>query len=104
MLINFKGLLNKRLTNDTYGDINSQYLLERSHHMPGSYPDPSFYADTAIQILEEAYQDNQESYTGTLILKAIVAISRLKDEIKVSSQQRLFEFDDFEIDDSNSAV
>jgi len=72
--------------------------------MPGSYPDPSSYANTAIQILEEAYQDNQESYTGTLILKAIDAISRLKEEIKEASQQRSFESDAFEFNDSNSAV
>ena len=72
--------------------------------MPGSYSDPSFHANTAIHILEEAYQDNQESYTGTLILKAIDAISRLKDEIKGSSRQRLSELDSYEFDDSNSAV
>jgi hypothetical protein len=72
--------------------------------MPGSYPDPCSHANTAIQILEEAYQDNQESYTGTLILKAIDAIYRLKEEIKESSQQRLFELDAFEFNDSNSAV
>jgi hypothetical protein len=72
--------------------------------MPGSYPDPNSYANTAIQILEEAYQDNQESPTGTLILKAIDAISRLKEEIKASSQQRKFELDAFEFNESNSAV
>jgi hypothetical protein len=72
--------------------------------MPGSYPDPRSYADSALQILEEAYQDNQESYTGTLILKAIDAISRLKEEIKESSQQRLSEFDSYDFDESNSAI
>jgi hypothetical protein len=50
--------------------------------MPGSYPDPRSYANSALQILEEAYEENQGSHTGTLILKAIDAISRLKEEIK----------------------
>lgn len=95
---------NKRLTNNTYAVKISQHLPERSHHMPGSYPDPRSYADSALQILEEAYEESQGSHTGTLILKAIDAISRLKEEIKESSQQRLFVIDAYEFNDSNSAV
>lgn len=72
--------------------------------MPGSYPDPSSYANSALQILEEAYEESQGSYAGTLILKAIDLLSRLNDEIKDSSHQRIFEFDPFEFNESNSAV
>jgi hypothetical protein len=72
--------------------------------MPGSYPDPRSYANSALQILEEAYEENRGSHAGTLILKAIDAISRLKEEIKESSQQSLFEIDAFEFNESNSAV
>jgi hypothetical protein len=49
--------------------------------MPGSYPDPRSYANTAIHILEEAYEESQGSHTGTLILKAIEAITRLREEV-----------------------
>jgi hypothetical protein len=72
--------------------------------MPGSYPDPRSYASSALQILEEAYEESQGSHAGTLILKAIDVLSRLKDEIKESSQQSLIEVDAFEFNDSNSAV
>jgi hypothetical protein len=72
--------------------------------MPDSYPDPHSFANSAIQILEEAYEESQGSYAGSLILKAIDAISRLKEEIKESSQQRLSELDSYEFNDSNSAV
>ena len=72
--------------------------------MPGSYPDPRSYANSALQILEEAYEESQGSHAGTLILQAIDAITRLKEEIKESGQQSLFEIDAFEFNDSNSAV
>ena len=72
--------------------------------MPGSYPDPRSYANSAIQILEEAYEESQGSYAGTLILKAIDVISLLKEEIRESGQRRLFESDSYEFNDSNSAV
>ncbi len=72
--------------------------------MPGSYPDPRSYANTAIQILEEAYEESQGSHAGTLILKAIEAISHLKEEINRSSQQGAMEFDPYEINEANSAI
>jgi len=72
--------------------------------MPGSYPDPRSFANTAIDILEEAYEESQGSHTGTLILKAIEAITRLKDEIRDSSKYGALDFDPYEINESNSAV
>jgi len=53
--------------------------------MPGSYPDPHLYADTAINALERAYQENKNSHTGSLILTALEAIMRLKQDIRSSS-------------------
>ena len=70
--------------------------------MPGSYQDPRSYANTAIDILEEAYEESQGSHAGTLILKAIEAITRLKEEIKDSGGS--LDFDPYEINESNSAV
>jgi len=72
--------------------------------MPGSYPDPRCYASTAINILEEAYEESQGSHAGTLILKAIEAINCLQEEIKLSSKLREIEFDPYEYNESNSAV
>ena len=45
--------------------------------MPGSYPDPRSYANAAIHILEEAYEESQGSHAGSLILKAINPLSRI---------------------------
>ncbi|HEY5976006.1 MAG TPA: hypothetical protein VIU41_14835 [Geobacteraceae bacterium] len=72
--------------------------------MPGSYPDPRSYANAAINILEEAYEESQGTHAGTLILNAIEAITRLKEEIKSSGQQGVMEFDPYEINEANSAV
>jgi hypothetical protein len=72
--------------------------------MPGSYPDPRSYANEAIQVLKEAYYETPETHVKTLILKAIDAISQLKEEMKGFSQQRLSNIDSYEFDDSNSAV
>ena len=72
--------------------------------MPGSYPDPRSYANTAIHILEEAYEESQGSHAGTLILRAIETINRLKEEIKDSGKQGVMEFDPYEYNESNSAV
>jgi hypothetical protein len=72
--------------------------------MPGSFPDPRYYANTAINILEEAYEESQGSHAGTLILKAIEAINHLQEEIKISSKLREMEFDPYEYNESNSAV
>ncbi len=72
--------------------------------MPGSYPDPRSYASEAIQILEEAYEESQGSYAGTLILNAIAALNRLQEEISHASRRKAMEFDQYEIDESNSAV
>jgi hypothetical protein len=72
--------------------------------MPGSYPDPRSYANEAIQVLKEAYYETPETHAKALILKAIDAISQLKEEMKGFSQQRLSNIDSYEFDDSNSAV
>jgi len=72
--------------------------------MPGSYPDPRSYANEAVQVLKEAYYETPEMHIKTLILKAIDAISQLKEEIKGFSQQRQLESDSYEYNDSNSAV
>lgn len=71
--------------------------------MPGSYPDPRSCANNAIHILEEAYEETFDSHAGTLILKAIEAITRLKEEIRESGRQGV-EFDPYELNESNSAV
>jgi len=72
--------------------------------MPGSLPDPRSYANTAIDILEEAYIESQGSHAGTLILKAIETITRLKEEIKDSAKQNVLNFDPYEYDESNTAI
>ena len=72
--------------------------------MPGSHPDPRSYANSALQILEEAFEESQGTHAGTLILQAIDAITRLKEEIKESSRQRSLEIDSYEFNDSNLAV
>ena len=53
--------------------------------MSGSYPDPHLYADTAIIALERAYKESKHSHTGSLILTALEAIMRLKQDIKSAS-------------------
>jgi len=72
--------------------------------MPGSYPDPRSYATDAIQLLKDAYYETPETRAKTLILKAIDAISELKEKMKGFNQQGLSDFDSYEFDDSNSAV
>jgi hypothetical protein len=72
--------------------------------MPGSYPDPRSYANEAIQVLKEAYYETPESSAKALILKAIDAISQLKEEMKGFCQQRVSDLDSYEFDESNSAV
>jgi len=72
--------------------------------MPGSYPDPRSHANDAIQILKEAYYKTPEPHSKTLILKAIDAISQLKEELQGLSQQRMSILDSYEFNDSNSAV
>lgn len=70
--------------------------------MPGSFPDPNSY-DTAIHFLEEAYVESQGSHTGALILKAIAAITRLKEDVASSGNRGLLSFDPYEYDETNSA-
>ncbi len=72
--------------------------------MPGSFPDPRSHANDALQVLKEAYYETPEPHAKTLILKAIDAISQLKEEIKGSGQQSFSCYDSYEFDDSNSAV
>jgi hypothetical protein len=78
---------------------NSQNQPQRSHNMPGSYPDPRSYANDAIQMLKEAYYETPETHAKSLILKAIDAIAQLKEDMKGSSG-----FDSYEFNESNSAV
>ena len=72
--------------------------------MPGSYPDPRSYANTALQALEEAYEENYNSRTGNLILTAIEAIKLLKQEIAHTRFSGLSEYDLHDIDEKNSAI
>lgn len=69
--------------------------------MPGSYPDPRTYAIAAIEIFEEAYVESRGSHTGTLILKAIEVLNRLKTDINDSTLQGVMNFDPHEYDESN---
>jgi len=72
--------------------------------MPGSYPDPRSYANTALQALEEAYEESHDSHAGSLILKAIQAITRLRDEIKTTRSRDVTGNDPYELNEYNSAV
>jgi len=72
--------------------------------MPGSHPDPRSYANEAIQVLKEAYYENPDIHVKNLILKAIDAISQLKENLNEFGQQSLSNFDSYEFDDSNSAI
>jgi len=72
--------------------------------MPGSYPDPRSYVNDAIQMLKEAYYETPETRAKTLILKAIDAISQLKEEMKGFNRNGFSNVDSYEFDDSNSAV
>lgn len=72
--------------------------------MPGSYPDPRSTANSAIQILEEAYEKSFDTHTGSLILKAIAAVNRLQEEIKITRSSGMMEYDPYEINKSNSAI
>lgn len=72
--------------------------------MPGSYPDPRSYANTALLALEEAYEENYSSHTGSLILTAIEAIKQLKEQIKTQNSSLLSEDDPYEINEANSAI
>jgi hypothetical protein len=71
--------------------------------MPGSYPDPRSYADTALYALEEAYEENYDNHTGSLILKAIEAVKQLKQEVKAHKEAVSAEYDPYEINESNVA-
>jgi hypothetical protein len=73
--------------------------------MPGSFPDPQSYANTALKALEEAYEDSHDSHTGSLILNAMEAIKRLKQEIRnIGKADELARFDPYELNEHNSAL
>jgi hypothetical protein len=73
--------------------------------MPGSFPDPQLYANTALNALEEAYEENHDSHTGSLILTAIDAIKRLKQEIgSLRKSSEPDGYDPYELNDLNSAI
>ena len=68
--------------------------------MPGSYPDPRTHANTAIQILEEAYAESQGTQTAPMILQALEALQRLKEQLGQTSDPAV---DPYEFDESNLA-
>lgn len=72
--------------------------------MPGSYPDPRSYADTALYALEEAYEENYDNHTGSLILKAMEAIRQLKQEVTSHRKSVPPDYDPYEINESNVAI
>jgi len=72
--------------------------------MPGSYPDPRSYAATALEALEAAYEQSQDTHTGSLILTAIQAISHLKEDIRSSRRSDVSDNDPYELSEYNSAV
>jgi hypothetical protein len=73
--------------------------------MPGSFPDPQSYANSALKALEEAYEDSYDSHTGSLILTAMDAIKRLKQEIKnIGKAEDLAAYDPYELNEHNSAL
>lgn len=72
--------------------------------MPGSYPDPRSYANTALQALEKAYEENPDSKTGSLIQTAIDAITRLKQAITQAQSSDDAPSDPYELNEHNSAI
>lgn len=72
--------------------------------MPGSFPDPRSYATTALQALEEAYEESYDTHAGSLILHAIQAITRLRDEINFSHKADEPGHDPYDLSEFNSAV
>jgi len=72
--------------------------------MPGSYPDPRSYADTALFALEEAYEENYDSHTESLILEAMEAIRHLKHEMRAQRNSASPDYDPYEVNESNLAI
>ncbi len=72
--------------------------------MPGSFPDPRSYTSVALEALEEAYELNHDSRTGSLILKAMQAINRLRQEVNRRNAAGAAEFDPYDVNDFNSAI
>ena len=72
--------------------------------MPGSYPDPRFYANTALQALEEAYEEHFDSHTGNLILTAMEAIKKMKKEFERKQSSVIVDDDPYEVNFNNSAI
>jgi hypothetical protein len=73
--------------------------------MPGSYPDPRSYADTALHALEQAYAESPDPHTSSLIMTAMEAIRRLTQEITRGAViEGGIELDPHELNDFNSAI
>jgi 20S proteasome alpha/beta subunit len=73
--------------------------------MPGSYPDPRVYANTALNALERAYDNNTDPQTKSLIYTAIEALRRLKQEMaKDGHGAEVSGFDPHDWNESNSAI
>ncbi len=72
--------------------------------MPGSYPDPHACVNTAINALESAYEESYDTPAGSLILTALEAIKRLKQDMKRYRHGGESEYDPYELNEFNSAV
>ncbi len=72
--------------------------------MPRYYHDPRSSAVAAINLLEEAYEKNLDTYTGSLILKAIAALTNLQEDLQIGGSYGRPEYDPHEINESNSAL
>jgi hypothetical protein len=85
--------------------INILLSSKTESDMPGSYPDPRSYADTALQALERAYAESPDPHTSSLIMTAMEAIRRLTQEMKgISTADNGTQFDPHELNDLNSAI
>ena len=73
--------------------------------MPGSFLDPQSYANVALEALEDAYEESFDTPAGSLILKAIEAIKRLKQEMKTRRNSGVAaDYDPYEVNEFNSAI
>jgi len=72
--------------------------------MPGSFPDPQSYANTALHLLEDAYKESCDTHAGSLILTAMEAIKRLKQEIRNLRAEAGEGSDPYEFNEFNSAI
>jgi hypothetical protein len=72
--------------------------------MPGSYPDPHSYAETALHALEEAYEESHNTHIGSLILTAMQALSRLQEQMQRIPGRLAASDDPHDFNELNSAI